>query len=149
MTNARTPRALDTRVLAERPTSWKPAALLPDPEREPGYTYRWVRVSSLGQRDPSNTAAKLREGWEPVRAEEQPQLSSARNQDGRYPDNIEIGGLLLCKMPDTFVAQRTAHYVKTNADQIASVDNNYMRENDPRMPVFRERKSTTSFGTGR
>jgi len=29
-----------------------------------------------------------------------------------------------------------------------SVDNTYMRENDPRMPMFKERSSKVTFGTG-
>jgi hypothetical protein len=29
-----------------------------------------------------------------------------------------------------------------------SVDNNYMRESDARMPMFKERKSTVTFGRG-
>ena len=32
--------------------------------------------------------------------------------------------------------------------QMNSVDNTYMRENDPRMPMFKERKSTVTFGKG-
>jgi hypothetical protein len=29
-----------------------------------------------------------------------------------------------------------------------AVDNNLMRQNDPRMPLFNEKKSTVSFGKG-
>jgi hypothetical protein len=32
--------------------------------------------------------------------------------------------------------------------QIQSVDNNLMRENDPRMPLFNERKTNVTFGKG-
>jgi hypothetical protein len=30
-----------------------------------------------------------------------------------------------------------------------SVDNHFMQQNDPRMPLFREKRSKTSFGNGR
>ena len=69
--------------------------------------------------------------------------------DSRFKDNIEVAGLLLCKMPSEFVEQRKEHFSAQNRAQIDSVDNNFMRDNDPRMPLFRERNSKTSFGNGR
>jgi hypothetical protein len=67
---------------------------------------------------------------------------------GRYPDSIEIGGLLLCKTPTEFTEQRNAFYQRQANEQMASVDNSFMRENDPRMPLFKERRSEVSFGRG-
>jgi len=142
-------RELDTRVQAERPKSWKPASTLPEPDREPGFDYRWVRISTLGQADPRNLSGKLREGWEPVRIEEQPKFQMLVDPNSRFKDNIEVAGLLLCKIPTEFMAQRRAHFAKVSSDQISAVDNNFMRENDPRMPLFKDRKSTTSFGNGK
>lgn len=142
-------RELDTRVQAERPKSWQPASTLPEPDKQPGYDYRWVRISTLGQADPRNMSGKLREGWEPVRVEEQPKFQMLVDPNSRFKDNIEVAGLLLCKVPSEFMAQRRAHFNKVSADQISAVDNNFMRENDPRMPLFRDRKSTTSFGNGK
>ena len=69
--------------------------------------------------------------------------------NSRFKDNIEVAGLLLCKVPSDFMDQKRDYYYKKNKDQMESVDNNFMRENDPRMPLFKERKSTTSFGSGR
>jgi hypothetical protein len=69
--------------------------------------------------------------------------------NSRFKDNVEVAGLLLCKMPEEFVQQRSQHFTKMNQDQVESVDNNFMRENDPRMPLYRERKSSTSFGKGK
>lgn len=149
MTETRTARDMDTRDMSARPASWKPASTLPEPDKLPGYAYRWVRVTTMAQQDPRNVSSKFREGWEPVRIEEQPQFHMVRDTDSRFPDNIEIGGLLLCKMPDTFVAQREAYFARQNHEQMQSVDNNFMRENDPRMPLFRERKSSISFGKGK
>jgi hypothetical protein len=142
-------RELDTRVQAERPKSWQPASALPEPDKEPGFDYRWVRISTLGQADPRNISGKLREGWEPVRIEEQPKFQMLVDPNSRFKDNIEVAGLLLCKIPTEFMAQRRAHFAKVSSDQISAVDNNFMRENDPRMPLFKDRKSTTSFGNGK
>ena len=149
MAEVRTAREQETRTSMTRPESWAPAAGLPEPERQPGYAYRWIRVSMVEQSDAKNVSAKFREGWEPVRIEEQPKLSFLTDSSSRFKDNIEIGGLLLCKIPTEFMAQRRQYFAAKNRAQIDSVDNNFMRENDARMPLFREKQSSTSFGKGK
>jgi hypothetical protein len=103
----------------------------------------------MGQADPSNTSAKFREGWEPVKASEQPTLMMQADPNGRFKDNIEIGGLLLCKAPAELMKQRDDYYARQAQSQMQSVDNNFMRLNDERMPLFNERKTTVSFGKGK
>jgi hypothetical protein len=142
-------RELESRAAQERPRQWAPAELLPEPDKQPGFNYRWIRVATLNQNDPRNISAKLREGWEPVKLSEQPRFQLLVDPNSRFKDNIEIGGLLLCKTPSEFVEQRTEHYRKQTEAQTLAVDNSLMRENDPRMPLFNERKSSTSFGKGR
>jgi hypothetical protein len=149
MAENRLARELESRTQTERPKQWQPASTLPEPDKQPGFAYRWVRVSTLSQADPRNISSKLREGWEPVRIEEQPKFRLMVDPDSRFKDNVEVAGLLLCKIPEEFVRQRDEFYAQKNRDQIESVDNNFMRENDPRMPLFRERKSTASFGKGK
>ena len=148
MANDRTPRELETRNVFERPKQWAPPELLPNPNPEPGYGFRWIRVSTLGSDDPMNISSKLREGWEPVKASDHPEIQLMGNGKGRYPDSIEIGGLMLCKIPAEFMEQRAAYYQKQADNQMNSIDNNFMRENDPRMPLFKERSSKVSFGKG-
>lgn len=148
MAENRLAREIETRSTQERPKQWQRPETLPQPDKQPGYSYRWVRVSSLGQNDARNVSAKMREGWEPVRIEEQPQFKLLVDPNSRFKDNIEVAGLLLCKMPEEMVEQRSEYYAKMTKDQIESVDNSFMRENDVRMPLFKERKSTTSFGKG-
>jgi hypothetical protein len=141
-------REVDTRELNERPKQWQLPELLPEPDKQAGYSYRWIRVSTLNAADPRNLSAKMREGWEPVRLEEQPKFQLLADPNSRFKDNIEIGGLLLCKTPTEFVEQRNAYFAKQSHNQTEAVDNNLMRQSDPRMPLFTERKSTTSFGNG-
>lgn len=141
-------RELTSRAMSERPKQWAPPELLPEPDKQAGYAYRWIRVSMLGQADPRNLSSKLREGWEPVRIEEQPKFSLLIDPGSRFKDNIEIGGLLLCKVPEEFVGQRSAYYQNQTQAQTEAVDNNLMRQSDPRMPLFKERKSSHSFGKG-
>ncbi len=148
MAENRLTRELNTRVKAERPTHWAPPELLPEPDKQAGYAYRWIRVSSLGNADPRNLSAKLREGWEPVRIEEQPKFQMLVDPNSRYKDNIEIGGLLLCKTPEEFVQQRNKYYSNQADAQMDAVENTLMRQSDPRMPLFNEGKTTSSFGKG-
>jgi hypothetical protein len=147
-TNTRLARDSETRTATERPKAWQPASALPEPDKLPGYAYRWVRVSTMNQADPRNISSKMREGWEPVRIEEQPKFRMMVDPDSRFKDNIEVQGLLLCKIPEEFMEQRKEYYANKTKAQVESVDNNFMRENDPRMPLFRERNSKTSFGRG-
>jgi hypothetical protein len=149
MAETRLARELESRTQTERPKSWQPASALPEPDKQPGYAYRWIRVSNLNVADPSNVSAKMREGWEPVKVEEQPKFHMMVDPNSRFKNNIEVGGLLLCKIPEEFMVQRSEHFAKMNRDQIESVDNNFMRENNPKMPLFSERKSSSSFGKGK
>lgn len=147
-TNARTTRELETRALTERPKQWMPPELLPEPDKQAGFAYRWIRVSTLNNNDPSNVAAKLREGWEPVTLNEQPKFRLLADPNSRFKDNIEVGGLLLCKIPEEFMDQRANYYANLTNQQADAVDNNLMRQSDSRMPLFKERKSTVTFGKG-
>jgi hypothetical protein len=147
--STRLARELDTREKTERPAKWMPPQLLPDPNPEPGYAFRWIRIASLGKDDATNISGKLREGWEPVRASDHPEIRMfGSSGNARFPDSVEVGGLLLCKTPVEFTEQRNSYYRNQAEAQMQSVDNTYMRENDPRMPMFKERKSTVTFGKG-
>ena len=148
MAENRKPRELEDRLMAERPKQWQLPDTLPEPDKHPDYAYRWIRVATLNAADPRNIAAKRREGWEPVSIEEQPQFKLLADPNSRFKDNIEIGGLLLCKTPKELVEQRNTHFAKLTLSQTEAVDNSLMRQSDPRMPLFRESKSSSSFGKG-
>lgn len=149
MAENRIPRELATRQQTERPKQWMPAELLPEPDKQPGFSYRWIRISMNGQADPRNLSQKIREGWEPVKVEEQPKFKLLIDPTSRFKDNIEIGGLLLCKTPTEFVQQRNAYFQQQTDAQANAVDNSFLRQSDARMPLFSEKKSTTSFGKGK
>ena len=127
---------------------WAPPSLLPEFKKQPGWAYRWIRISLANDADNLNVSSKMREGWEPVKHSEHPEIKLPASADSRFKDSVEVGGLLLCKMPQEMVDQRTEYY-KTKADgQAKAVDNSFMKENDPRMPLFSDKKSTSSFGKG-
>jgi hypothetical protein len=148
MSENRLTREMQNRAQQERPKQWAPAELLPEPDKQPGFAYRWVRIATLNKADPKNISGKLREGWEPVRIEEQPKFRLLVDPDSRFKDNIEVDGLLLCKTPEELVKQRNDYYAGQTQAQTLAIDNSFMRESDARMPLFSEKKSTTSFGKG-
>jgi len=149
MAEDRMNREQETRLQTRRKQAWAPPQLLPTPKAEAGYAFRWIRTSIMGQLDPTNTSAKLREGWEPVKASDHPEMMLQADSNSRFKDAIEIGGLLLCKAPMEMVEQRREYYDAQSDQQVKAVDNNFMQANDPRMPLFSEKKTTVSFGSGK
>ena len=147
-TQNRLARELDTRAEMQRPTSWQAPETLPSPNPRPGISHRWVRTSMGGQSDVQNISGKLREGYEPVKAEDYPEMMMHATTEGRFKGNIEVGGLVLCSIPSEFLVQRDAHFSKINKATMESVDNNFMKDNDPRMSKFSEKSTKVTFGSG-
>jgi hypothetical protein len=148
MAEDRTNRELVSREKQARAV-YVPPTNLPDPKPQKGFVFRWVATHVLGQADPTNVSRKMREGWVPVKAEDHPELQMfGQNTSG----NVEIGGLMLCKMPSEMAKARDEYYNKQAQNQMDSVDNSFMRNNDPRMPMFTDRKTSVSrganFGSG-
>lgn len=146
--NKRISRELNKREVTKRPSSWNPANTLPVPQEEDNKVFRWIRKAMLGVSDPTNFSKKQREGWEPVRAEDYPELKLSIDEDAKNSGLIEVGGLILCRMPKEFADQRAKYYGQHAHQQMEAVDSNFMKENDPRMPLFKERNSKVSFGKG-
>ena len=143
-TNDRSNRDSKSRDKSAR-TVYVPPSNLPDPTPDPDYTFRWVATHVLGQPLANNVSLQMRDGYEPVKAVDHPELALfGNNANG----NVEIGGLMLCKAPKERVEARDEYYKKQAQNQMDSVDNHFMRNSDPRMPLFADRKSTTSRGTG-
>jgi hypothetical protein len=143
MAENRTPRDLVSREKTSRYV-YVPPSTLPDPTPDPDWAFRWVATHLLGQANVTNVSQQMRDGWEPVKAVDHPELQLQGNTNG----NVEIGGLMLCKMPIERFRGRTDHFKRVAQSQMESVDNTYMRQNDPRMPLFADRKSTSTRGVG-
>jgi len=143
----RNSRTTETREESKRKVSWQRPSMLPVPEPKEGIEYRWIRTSTLGQTDNTNVSSRFREGWTPVRAEDHPNLQVVSDIDSRFTDNIEVGGLLLCQnSTENMQARRDAQNAQAKS-QMQAVDNSYLRNSDPRMPVLNPERSTrSSFG---
>ena len=149
MTEKRIPRDGEQRDSDVRPSdSWIPASVIPDPEPQDGWVFRWVRTSILGQTDATHTSRMFREGWEPVRADEYPEMAGKYPtiDDGQHAGVIGVGGLMLARIPEETVEERTEYYREQTRQQMEAVDQSLMREQHPSMPIHSDRKSRVSFG---
>ncbi|MGC4008843.1 MAG: hypothetical protein QM805_07630 [Pseudomonas sp.] len=143
----RTPRAQTTREGGERKKGWQRQSLLPTPEPRDGLKFRWVRTSTMGKEDNPNVSSRFREGYVPVLAADFPELRVLPDHNSRFPENLEVGGLILCSIPAEFAEERVEGQLQQAKAQMDAVDRNYMRENDPRMPLLASERSTrTTFG---
>ena len=146
----KTLRSSESRAATLRVKTWKPPSTLDAPPAPDGYKHRWLRLESGGFDDRKNVSAKLREGYELVRAEEYPEFETPTIQDGKYAGVIGVGGLALARIPVELIAQRTAYYSKTTSDQMEAVDNDLLRQQHPSMPIIKpERQSKVTFGGNR
>jgi len=141
MATDRTPRDLASRENEKR-FEYVPASMLPDPRPDPMYTHQWVATHVMGVLDPVNASKRFRDGWEPVKAVDHPELFLSGNAQG----NVEVGGLMLCRMPKERAEARKRYYAEQNANQMASVDSNFLRASDARMPLFSEKASEVTRG---
>ena len=141
--NNRESRSSNTRETKTRAV-YTPSSSLPVPNKRPGIKHRWIATHVLGESVQNNVSKKNREGWEPVKADDYPELRLTGDVNG----NVELGGLMLCSMPEELVEARTEYFKDKSQAQIDSVDNNFMRNSDPRMPLFSDKKSSTTKGAG-
>jgi hypothetical protein len=103
----------------------------------------------MGFDDKKNLSARLREGFELVRADEYPDFQAPTVQDGRHAGLIGVGGLLLARFPIESKRERDAYYGQRTRDQLTAVDQNLMREQHPSMPIHNDRQSRVTFGGNR
>lgn len=145
MAENRTPREIETREVTRR--RWRPSSTLPEVMAKPGYRYHWVRTHLMGEADPMNIGRNIREGYEPVKVTDHPELQLESNAKGE----VVVGGLMLCRMPEEMAKERDAYYANQAASQAKAVSTQFDNASDPRMPLFRENNSETkrgSFGSG-
>tara|TARA_R100001510_G_scaffold40900_1_gene37259 strand:- start:348 stop:806 length:459 start_codon:yes stop_codon:yes gene_type:complete len=148
--NDRSPRTSQTREKTVRAKPWTPPSQLDAPDPPEGFVHRWVRESVMGFDDKKNLSARLREGFELVRADEYPDFEAPTVQDGKHAGVIGVGGLVLARIPEETVGQRQAYFQGQTKDQMVAVDNDLMREQHPSMPISKpDRQSRVTFGGDR
>ena len=145
----KTPRAASTRESSSRRKPWTPPSSLDAPPPPEGYIHRWIRESVMGYDDRKNISGRLREGFELVRGDEYPDFESPVMDSGKYEGVFGVGGLLLARIPDETIAERTAYFEKRNSDLQEAVDHDLLRENAHSTMVIGkpERQSRVTFGS--
>ena len=138
-------RASQTKVKQQKKV-WTPPSSLDAPPAPDGYKHRWIRAESMGFDDSSNMSAKLRSGFELVRADEYSEVDYPSVQDGKYKGVIGVGGLLLARIPDEIVESRKEYFAQQTQDRNDAIDNDLMKEQHPSMPINNDRQTRVTFG---
>ena len=144
----RATRAKTSREKTARRKPWAPPSMLDAPPAPDGYKHRWIRAETRGFDDTKNISAKLREGYELVRSDEYPDFEAPVIDSGKYEGVFGVGGLVLARIPDETVAERTAYFNSRSADQMEAVDSDMMRENAHSTMTINKpnRQSRVTFG---
>ena len=142
----KTSRASQTRSKTERPKVWTPPTALDAPPAPDGFRHRWIRAESLGFQDTKNVSARLREGFELVRADEYPDSQYPVITDGKYAGVIGVGGLLLARISEEIAKQRAAYIDNLSKGQDEAVEHDLMKEQHKSMPINVDRQSRVTFG---
>jgi hypothetical protein len=142
----KTSRASSTRSKTERPKVWTPPSSLDAPPAPDGFRHRWIRAESLGFSDTKNVSARLREGFELVRADEYPGTQYPVITDGKYAGVIGVGGLLLARISEEIAKQRAAYIDSLSKGQDEAVEHDLMKEQHKSMPINVDRQSRVTFG---
>ena len=144
----RASRANQTREKTAQRKPWAPPSMLDAPPAPDGYKHRWIRAETRGFDDTKNISAKLREGYELVRSDEYPDFEAPVIDSGKYEGVFGVGGLILARIPDETVAERTAYFNSRSSDQMEAVDSDMMRENAHSTMTINKpnRQSRVTFG---
>ena len=140
------PRESETRAKTERRKPWTPPSQLDAPPAPAGFKHRWIRAETVGHMDTKNVSSRLREGWEFVRADEYPDTEWPQLDSGKWNGVIAVGGLMLARIPEETVRERSAHFAQVTQDKDDAIANDPLKDQHPSMPVSRESRSQVSFG---
>ena len=146
-TNNKLPsRESETREKSSRRKPWAPPSQLDAPPAPAGFKHRWIRAETVGQADQKNVSARLREGWEFVRADEYPDMEWPSIDTGRWNGVIAVGGLMLARIPVETIAERSSYFNQLTKDKDDAIANDPLKDQHPSMPVHNESRTRVSFG---
>lgn len=147
----RASRANDSREKEQRRKPWAPPSMLDAPPAPEGFKHRWIRAEVRGFDDRKNISARLREGYELVRADEYPDFEAPVVDSGKFEGVFGVGGLVLARIPLETVKERTDYFANKSQDLMDAVDHDMMRENaHSTMAINKpDRQSRVTFGGSR
>ena len=138
----------EARAEEARPqTAWKPPSLLDAPEPRPGMVQRWVATSIQGRDTPDNVYKRMRAGWNPRPADSVKDKRYPTINHGQWAGSIGVEGMLLCEMPEETHKQMKDYYHGKTQEQNESIPGELdALQRNSGLPIFQERRSTTSQG---
>ena len=139
-------RESETRENSSRRKPWAPPSQLDAPPAPAGFKHRWIRAETVGQPDNKNVSARLREGWEFVRADEYPEMEWPTIDSGKWNGVIAVGGLMLARIPEETIAERNSYFSQLTQDKDDAIANDPLKDQHPSMPISSERSTRVSFG---
>ena len=146
MTNKKIDSRASQTKIKEQKKVWTPPSSLDAPPAPDGFKHRWIRAESMGFDDSSNMSAKLRSGFELVRADQYPETDYPTVQTGKYKGVIGVGGLLLARIPDEIVKSREEYFKQQTQDRNDAIENDLMKEQHPSMPINNDRQTRVTCG---
>jgi type VI protein secretion system component VasF len=81
-----------------------------------------------------------------VRSDEYPDQQFASVEEGKHEGVIGNGGLMLARIPEETVEERTEYFRDQTRNQMTAVDQDLMKEQHPSMPIEKSRRSQVTFG---
>lgn len=136
----------DVDIHAGEDKPWVRPTSLEAPPARPGLVQRWIRVGSMGQDDPTNTARKFREGWKPRPAASVPAgFHMPTIAHGKWAGCVGVEGMLLCEMPEKMVQKRNAHYREKTDATTNNLEAELQKHSRADMPITQDRKTSTQM----
>ena len=132
---------------ARAEATWKPPSLLDAPESRPGMVQRWIATSIQGRETPDNVYKRMRAGWNPRPADSVKDKRYPTINHGQWAGSIGVEGMLLCEMPEETFGKMKDYYLGRSREQNESIPGELdALGRNSGLPIFQERKSTTSQG---
>lgn len=120
---------------------------IPENKKQADMEYVWVRHELLNNTDDANVHERLREGYEPVTPNE---LGDDYHADvmsaGKHAGTVRSGDLILMKNTKELVDQKKAYYEDQTRKMGNAYNAEYMRQQNPNMPVTDDSTSSSTRG---
>lgn len=152
-----TSKAKNTRENTTREKEFKPTIAygergilhVEEKNLDPRFQYAWIAEKVLNVEDKSNIEITIGRGWEPVPAEEHPEMSLKPMLQKMYPgrehdDLIRRGGQVFMRIDKRIYQDKLDMEAQRNVEQVNQVDPNIAAGTGlPGMPFFNHHYPTT------
>ena len=138
----------ETEYVFEEPNAIAIPTEVEDKFASEGMSLKWIRIDLNGNEDYQNVGKHQQEGWVFVTPEEVPEMGSTSvvRKEGRYAGVVCRGDVALGKIPTNRVVAKKRYFKKKADDLMNAVNSQLMSQNNSRMPISNNSKSTVIKG---